>query len=54
MAHVRYIVDDVEASVDFYVSKLGFKLEQQYGSAFAIVVHGDYRKLCGTWFSVHP
>jgi len=41
MAQVRYMVDDVEAAVDFYVSKLGFELEQQFGSAFAIVVHGD-------------
>ncbi len=41
MAQVRYIVDDVEDAVAFYVSKLGFELEQQYGPAFAIVVHGD-------------
>ena len=41
MAQVRYIVNDVEDAVAFYVSKLGFELEQQYGTAFAIVVHGD-------------
>ncbi len=41
MAHVRYIVDDVEEAVAFYVSKLGFELEQQFGSAFAIVNRGD-------------
>ena len=41
MAHVRYIVDDVGKSIGFYVSKLGFELEQQFGSAFAIVVRGD-------------
>ncbi len=41
MAQVRYIVDDVEKAVGFYVSKLGFELEQQYGSAMAIVVSGD-------------
>ena len=34
MAHVRYIVNDVDAGVDFYVSKLGFELERQ-------LVHGD-------------
>ncbi len=41
MAQVRYIVDDVTAAVDFYVSKLGFEVEQQYGSAFAMVVRDD-------------
>ncbi|MCZ6688793.1 MAG: VOC family protein [Planctomycetota bacterium] len=41
MAYVRYIVDDVEEAIAFYVSKLGFELEQQYGPAFAIVVRGD-------------
>ena len=41
MAQVRYIVDDVSAAVDFYVSKLGFEVEQQFGSAFAILKHGD-------------
>ncbi len=43
MAQVRYIVDDVDDAVSFYVSKLGFKLEQQYGSAIAILVHGDLK-----------
>ena len=43
MAQVRYIVDDVDAAVAFYVSKLGFELEQQYGPAIAILVHGDLR-----------
>ena len=41
MAKVRYIVDDVEESVAFYVSKLGFEIEAQYGPAMAILVHGD-------------
>lgn len=41
MAHVRYIVDDVGEAIAFYVSKLGFELEQQFGTAFAIVVRGD-------------
>ena len=43
MAQVRYIVDDVGDAVAFYVSKLGFELEQQFGSAIAILVHGDLR-----------
>ena len=41
MAHVRYIVDDVEDADAFYVSKLGFELEQQFGPAMAILAHGD-------------
>lgn len=41
MAQIRYIVNNVEESVDFYVKKLGFRLEQQYGPAMAILVHGD-------------
>ena len=41
MAHVRYMVDDVSEAVAFYVSKLGFEVEQQYGSAIAILVCGD-------------
>lgn len=41
MAQVRYIVDNVEDSIAFYVSKLGFELEQQFGTAFAIVIRGD-------------
>lgn len=41
MATVRYIVDDVSDAVAFYVSKFGFDLEQQYGSAMAILARGD-------------
>ncbi len=41
MAYVRYIVDDVSAAVAFYVSNLGFELEQQFGPAMAILVRGD-------------
>ena len=41
MARVRYIVDDVEEAVAFYVSKLGFEIEQQFGSAIAILARGD-------------
>ena len=41
MAHVRYIVDDVEKAVEFYVSRLGFELENQFGSAMAILHKDD-------------
>ncbi|HET8873106.1 MAG TPA: VOC family protein [Gaiellaceae bacterium] len=41
MAAVRYLVDDVSAAAAFYAEHLGFSLEQQMGSAFAIVSSGD-------------
>lgn len=40
MATVRYIVDDVAVAVDFYVSKLGFKVELQV-PAFASLTRDD-------------
>ena len=45
MARVRYIVDNVDDAVAFYVSKLGFELQQQFGPAIAILVHGDLELL---------
>jgi catechol 2,3-dioxygenase-like lactoylglutathione lyase family enzyme len=41
MAQVRYIVDDVDKAVEFYVSNPDFRLEQQYGPAMAILVKDD-------------
>ena len=41
MATVRYLVKDVERSIAFYTSHLGFKLEQQSGSAFAMISRDD-------------
>ena len=41
MAQVRYIVNDVDAAIDFYVSNLGFQLDQQYGPAMAILLKDD-------------
>jgi len=38
---VRYLVDDVEESIAFYVSKLGFEIEKNFAPAIAILVHGD-------------
>jgi catechol 2,3-dioxygenase-like lactoylglutathione lyase family enzyme len=43
--NVRYMVDDVEAAVDFYTTHLGFSLITSYGSAFADVERGDLRLL---------
>lgn len=41
MAVVRYLVDDLDASVAFYRDHLGFTLEQQYGPAMAILRRED-------------
>ena len=37
MATIRYIVDDVEASIPFYRDLLGFKVVEQHGPAVAIL-----------------
>ena len=36
MALVRYIVDDVDVAVEFYVFKLDFELQQEFNPAIAI------------------
>ena len=41
MTTVRYLVDDVDRAIRFYVDQLGFALETQMGSAFAIVRSND-------------
>ena len=45
MARVRYMVDDVDDAVEFYVAMLGFELDQQFGPAIAILNHGDLELL---------
>jgi catechol 2,3-dioxygenase-like lactoylglutathione lyase family enzyme len=42
---VRYITDDVEAAVAFYVERLGFDVQMQSGPGFAILSRGDLRLL---------
>src|SRR5688500_2039865 len=37
MATVRYMVNDVESAIKFYTQLLGFELEQNMGSVFAII-----------------
>jgi catechol 2,3-dioxygenase-like lactoylglutathione lyase family enzyme len=44
-ASVRYIVDDVQAAVDFYTENLGFHLNTSAAPAFADVVRGPLRLL---------
>jgi catechol 2,3-dioxygenase-like lactoylglutathione lyase family enzyme len=43
--NVRYLVDDVDASVDFYTSHLGFSVRSNRAPAFADVVRGHLRLL---------
>jgi catechol 2,3-dioxygenase-like lactoylglutathione lyase family enzyme len=44
-AHVRYLVDDVQAAIDFYTTHLGFILRSSAAPAFADVVRGPLRLL---------
>jgi len=44
-ASVRYLVDDVQAAVDFYTTHLGFQLNTSAAPAFAEVVRGPLRLL---------
>jgi catechol 2,3-dioxygenase-like lactoylglutathione lyase family enzyme len=44
-ANVRYMVDDVEAAVDFYTTHLGFKVNTNFPPAFADVTRGNLRLL---------
>jgi catechol 2,3-dioxygenase-like lactoylglutathione lyase family enzyme len=45
MVSVRYIVDDVQAAIDFYTSHLGFTLRTSAAPAFADVTRGNLRLL---------
>ena len=45
IANVRYIVNDVEASITFYTQQLGFTLEVNAAPAFASVTRGNLRLL---------
>ena len=42
---VRYITDDVDAAVAFYVERLGFSVEMHPGAGFAMLSRGDLRLL---------
>ncbi|XVU22100.1 VOC family protein [Actinoplanes sp. CA-054009] len=43
--HVRYLVDDVQAAVDFYTTHLGFTVNTSFAPAFADVLRGSLRLL---------
>jgi len=45
LVNVRYLVDDVEAAVEFYTANLGFELNSTFYPAFADVVRGQLRLL---------
>src|SRR5688572_10209787 len=45
LVSVRYMVDDVEAAIDFYTRHLGFTLRHSALPAFADVVRGRLRLL---------
>ncbi len=40
---VRYIVDDVDAAIDFYCTELGFTEVMHRVPAFAMLTRGDLR-----------
>ena len=45
VVNVRYMVDDVQAAVDFYTGHLGFALRSTAAPAFADVSRGNLRLL---------
>src|SRR5947208_822349 len=45
LVHVRYMVDDVDAAIDFYTTHFGFTLNMSAAPAFADVVRGNLRLL---------
>jgi catechol 2,3-dioxygenase-like lactoylglutathione lyase family enzyme len=45
LVNVRYLVDDVQAAVDFYTTHLGFTVRSSAAPAFADVIRGNLRLL---------
>jgi catechol 2,3-dioxygenase-like lactoylglutathione lyase family enzyme len=45
LVSVRYMVDDVDAAIDFYTTHLGFTLRHSAAPAFADVTRGNLRLL---------
>ena len=45
MVNVRYMVDDVDAAIEFYTSNLGFETLTNAAPAFADVTRGNLRLL---------
>lgn len=40
---VRYIVDDIDAGIEFYSQRLGFHVDMHPAPTFAMLSHGDLR-----------
>ncbi|MEZ4553778.1 MAG: VOC family protein [Dehalococcoidia bacterium] len=45
MASVRYIIEDVQAAIDFYTNNLGFEVLTSAAPAFADIAKGNLRLL---------
>ncbi len=45
LVSVRYMVDDVQDSIDFYTKHLGFEVRMSAAPAFADVIRGNLRLL---------
>lgn len=45
---VRYIVNNVDAAIDFYTQKLDFKLEMHPSPTFAMLSHDELRLVLST------
>jgi catechol 2,3-dioxygenase-like lactoylglutathione lyase family enzyme len=45
VVYVRYLIEDVGAATEFYVSKLGFEVVWSAGAAFAEIARGNLRLL---------
>lgn len=45
LVHVRYMVEDVQTSIDFYTTHLGFTVRSSAAPAFADVTRGHLRLL---------
>jgi len=43
--YVRYLIDDIDTAVDFYVRHLGFELVWSAGAAFAEIARGNLHLL---------
>lgn len=42
---IRYIVDDVDAAIDFYTDLLGFEVQANLAPGFAVLKHGSLQLL---------
>jgi catechol 2,3-dioxygenase-like lactoylglutathione lyase family enzyme len=45
MVNVRYMVDDVDAAIEYYTKHLGFEVRTSVAPAFADIIRGNLRLL---------